>query len=259
MVFIQPVPVAQQYFAPTQPIEMAITRGANPVKPGLDARTSRPAWADAPVTGLIYDPYLGHDRTLEPPGPRLAFAGSDSVTPSLTIPFPPGGEITQQVKGPTLNGRAGPAFAGRGLQTLPRPSRIVTKFEPHFRERTLVKLSQLFEQLRAALGKSETATKVCEIQLFMADAYRESVQVPDARNLASAISLLQDFLRPHWSQISPEKISAVTETLDRLRTQAKVAPHVLESLQDVLSGILGGLTVELQNDEEEPAEPDDEL
>ena len=259
MVLIQPVRVAQQYFLPTQQVEMAATRGPDAVNPRGDARTSRSVGADVPLTGLIYDPRLGHVPSVEPPRSGLAFAGSESVAPSVTTPFRPEGLVTQQVQWPALNRKAGTAFAGRGLQTLPRPSRIVTKFEPHLRERTVVKLSQLFEQLRAALGKPETATKVCEIQLFLADAYRESVQVPDARNLASAISLLQDFLRPHWSQISSEKINAVTETLGWLRMQSKIAPHVLERLQEDMSGTLGGLTIELQNDEEEPAEPGDEL
>ncbi len=259
MVFIQPVAVAQQYFPPTQPIEIATTLGPEPVNQRAEARTSLFVGTDARATGLIYDPNLGHVRSVEPPGARIAFAGSNSVTPSLTIPFRPESEVTQELRRPTLDRTSGPAHSGRGLQTLPRPSRIVTKFEPHLRERTIVRLSQLFEQLRVALGKSETATRVCEIRLFMADAYRESVEVPDARNLASAISLLQDFLRPHWSQISSEKINAVTETLGRLRVQAKVAPHVLERLQDELTGILGGLTIELQSDEEEASEPDDEL
>ena len=94
--------------------------------------------------GLIYDPNLGHVRSVEPPGARIAFAGSNSVTPSLTIPFRPESEVTQELRRPTLDRTSGPAHSGRGLQTLPRPSRIVTKFEPHLRERTIVRLSQLF-------------------------------------------------------------------------------------------------------------------
>ena len=259
MVFIQPVAVSQQYFPPTQPIESATTRGPESVNRRIDPRNSLFVGTDALATGLIYDPHLGHVRSVESPGARIPFAGSDSVTPSLTIPFRPETEVIQELRRPTLNRTASPAHSGRGLETLPRPSRIVTKFEPHLRERTIVRLSQLFEQLRVALGKPETATRVCVIQLFMVDAYRESVQVPDARNLASAISLLQDFLQPHWTQISSEKINAVTETLGQLRAQVKFAPHVLERLQEELTGILGGLTIELQSDEEEASEPDDEL
>jgi hypothetical protein len=142
----------------------------------------------------------------------------------------------------------------RGLDVLPRGRRIVTEYEPHLRRRTIEVLSELFERLRAAIGRPETAARVFSLKRFMASAYRESVVSRETRDFASAISLLQDFLSPHWSEISAGKVDEVTQTLDWLRSLPRITSKELEGLHRKLSLILGGLSVEIPDDEEGPSE-----
>jgi hypothetical protein len=83
-------------------------------------------------------------------------------------------------------------------------------------------------------------------------AYRKTVLDPESRNFASAVSLLQDFLRPHWSEISPDKIDAISGSLGRLVSRTELSPSVLEVFYRDLARVLGsGITVEAEDDEEE--------
>lgn len=132
--------------------------------------------------------------------------------------------------------------------------RIVTEYEPHLRQATVERLSELFGRLRATLGKPETAARVFGLKRFMAIAYRESAGSPETRSFASAISLLQDFLRPHWSEISADKIDGVAGALNWLREIPAVSPRDLERLHEKLAQVLGGLSIEIPDDEDNPSE-----
>ena len=138
-----------------------------------------------------------------------------------------------------------------GIGVLPPRRRIATKYEPHLRRRTIESLSELFERLRKVIGRPETAARVFSLRRFMAAAYRESALSSETRDFASAISLLQDFLSPHWSEISAEKIEEVTQTLDWLRSLPRITARELEILHRKLSLVLGGLSIEIPDDEEE--------
>lgn len=141
-----------------------------------------------------------------------------------------------------------------GLNALPGRRYIVTEYEPHLRQSTVEGLLQRFERLRAALGGPETAARMAGLRRFLTDAYRQSAQVEETREFASAISLLQDFLYPHWSEISAEKLDKVTHALDWLRKLPRVTPRDLGDLHEKLSLILGGLSIEIPDEDDGPAE-----
>jgi hypothetical protein len=149
-------------------------------------------------------------------------------------------------------------LAARALEALPRRGRIVTEYEPHLRQRTVGRISELFGRFRDTLGRPETATIQYELNLFMAEVYRETVRDPQTRNFATAVSLLQDLLHPHWSEISPEKLNAVTQILGWVREQPTLTPRALEILQEKLSGTLGGFSIESYDDELGASEASDE-
>jgi hypothetical protein len=161
-----------------------------------------------------------------------------------------------ELRGSAEGGKSG--FPGRALEALPRRGHIVTEYEPHLRQRTVGRLCGLSGQLRDTLGQPETATIQYELSLFMAEVYREAVRDPQTRNLATAVSLLQDFLHPHWSTISLEKLNAVAEILGWLREQTTLTPRALEILQEKLSGTLGGFSIESYGDEPQSSEASDE-
>lgn len=146
------------------------------------------------------------------------------------------------------------------IAELPRPSRLVTTFEPHLRQSTVKRLQDLFMQLRHAIGQPNAATVTSELRAVLTDTYKKSVQNEETRNFATAISLLQDFLRPHWSQLSVEKLEQVSEKLGILTTYAELSPRVLQKFYRDLFGVIGSriaVNLEVDDDgdnEDEPAE-----
>lgn len=125
------------------------------------------------------------------------------------------------------------------LKELPRPKRIVVTFEPHFRKSTIGNLQSAVSRFRQSLGEADAAACKAALKLVLAQTYKQSVLSPDTRNLASAISLLEMFLRPHWSQISAPKLDAINEKLKWLAAQEEITSRVLERLYRELVAVIG--------------------
>jgi hypothetical protein len=147
------------------------------------------------------------------------------------------------------------------IAELPRPSRLVTTFEPHLRQATVKRLQDLFVQLRQAIGQPDAATVTSELRAVLTDTYKRSVQSQETRNFATAISLLQDFLRPHWSQLSLEKLDQVSDRLGTLGSYAELNARLLQKFYRDLFGVIGNriavnLAVDDDGDdgEDEPAD-----
>ena len=138
------------------------------------------------------------------------------------------------------------------LTNLAKPKRQSYAFEPHFRQNTVKKASALFSQLEKSIGQPDAATTMMEARSFLTDAYKKSATSPDTRNFASAISLLQNFLRPHWSEISIEKLRGVSQTFSQLSSHPEVTPRTLRKLYSDLTAVLGSkisLSTEMVDDE----------
>ncbi len=202
-------------------------------------------------------PGTGLDATVEGATRRNRFpAARSGPVHVLQTTTQVGEESTGRGTGPTsgtgarLTARARPT-----LTLLAGRHRVVTEYEPHLRRATVDELSDLFERLRAAIGEPETAARVSGLRRFLSIAYIESAAIPETRSFASAISLLQDFLRPHWSEISGKKIDDVAAALGWLRELPDLSPQQLEKLHERLARVLGGLSFEIPDDEEAPAEP----
>lgn len=138
------------------------------------------------------------------------------------------------------------------IAELPSPGRLVTSFEPHLRQSTVKNLQSLFGQFKQSIGQPMAAVTKAELVDMLTRTYKKTVLDSESRNFASAVSLLQDFLRPHWSQISPEKIDAISGSLGMLVSRTELSPSVLEGFYRDLSSVVGsGISVDIEEDEAE--------
>src|SRR5690349_19566356 len=113
------------------------------------------------------------------------------------------------------------------IAALPRPSRLAVNFEPHLRQSTVRNLRSLFAQFRQSIGEPMAAVIKSELIASLRDGYKKSALSDETRHLAFAISLLQDSLRPHCSQISADKIEAIGDRINLLASQQELPPAVL--------------------------------
>jgi len=131
------------------------------------------------------------------------------------------------------------------ITQLPSRGRLVTAFEPHLRQSTVQNLQSLFTQFRYAIGQPKAAVAKAELVDTLTKAYKKSALDPETRNFASAVTLLQEFLRPHWSDIDGKKVEAVSDSLGTLISKSDLSSSVLEGFYRNLLGIVGtGLSVE---------------
>lgn len=135
---------------------------------------------------------------------------------------------------------------------LPSPGLLVTSFEPHLRQSTVKNLQSLFGEFKRSIGQPMAAVTKAELIDTLTKTYKKTALSPETRNFASAVSLLQDLLRPHWSQIAPEKIDAVSRSLDMLVSRADLSSSVLESFyRDMVSAVGSGISVDVEEDDVE--------
>ena len=133
------------------------------------------------------------------------------------------------------------------LGELARPKRFIKSYEPLVRQATLEKLVKLFDMFKASLGRPECATRRKELQLHLADIYRQMVRRREARQFATAISMIQDVLQPHWSQISGEKIDAIIEILRRLRQHRRLTPAIVEKhYHELVNSVGSGISLPIE-------------
>jgi hypothetical protein len=137
------------------------------------------------------------------------------------------------------------------LRELERPERFVITFEPHLRRYTFKQILSLFERLQVDIGQPQAATTLSELRATLTTAYKRSALNPETRNLATAISLLQDFLRPHWSRIAAESLNEIRKDLLWLTSQSELNAQVLQKFYRDLTVVMGQpLSFEI-NDEDE--------
>jgi len=176
------------------------------------------------------------------------------IVPSVTGAQVPKTEIADSFSVGAWLVRGAEPQGQSSLKELPRPKRIALTFEPHFRKSTIGRLQCAVASFRQSLGEADAAASKAALKLVLAQTYKRSVLSPDTRNLASAISLLEMFLRPHWSQISPAKLDAINEKLKWLAAQDEITSHVLERLYRELVAVTGTrilIQSAVQDDDEE--------
>jgi hypothetical protein len=145
------------------------------------------------------------------------------------------------------------------LSELPRPKRLVTSFEPHFRRSTIGRLQSSISNFKGTLGQPGAATSQTVLRAILTDIYRQTALSAETRNLASIMSLLQDFLRPHWSQISAQKLDRINEGLGWVATQPDLSSHTIERFYRELAGVVDSrIVIEAVEDEEEEGEGEEE-
>lgn len=185
------------------------------------------------------------------------------VIPGLLSPPLTGAQIptaSQELAGTQLE----LAFISRraaghaSLADLPRPKRIVTTFEPHLRQATVRNLQARFALFAQSIGQPVAAVAKAELIAELSEAYRTAISSPGTRTFASAISLLQDFLRPHWSEISAAKLEAVNERLGFLGGRTEMNVPVVERFYRDMVAVMGtGISADVVGDDEEES-PDSE-
>lgn len=137
------------------------------------------------------------------------------------------------------------------IRELPK-TRIITTFEPHLRQAAVKRLRLLVDEFRQAIGHPETAVLENELRSALTEIYKESISGADTRNFATAISILQEFLRPHWSRLSLDKLAAISERLGWLAGQEKLEARLLDKFYGDMTGVLGSrISFETGEDESE--------
>jgi hypothetical protein len=64
--------------------------------------------------------------------------------------------------------------------------------------------------------------------------------------------MLQDVLRPHWSELSPGTLDEVSTVLEELRYEKRLNRSILERFYRQLSLPLGDVWLELDDEKEGP-------
>jgi len=111
-----------------------------------------------------------------------------------------------------------PKVAPSVLVSLPK-TKISTAFEPHLRQLAVKRIQDLMSEFRQSIGKPEVATIREELRNALTETYKRAALSPETRTFATAISMLQDFLRPHWSSLPEEQLSGVDARLSWLSSQ----------------------------------------
>ncbi len=200
------------------------------------------------------DPYLEVGET---DGGRY---GRPPIDESGVFPLPlsiaifPRREASEVAGTSAIEKSAEPSKGGT-LRALPRPERLATEYGPHLTHRTVEGLLSLFEGFRDSLGSAAAAVRAAELRARLADAYRQNIPRAETRDFATTISMLQDLLRPHWSQIPAEKIDAVCGTLRQLNSIGKFTPSAITTFYKKVSATLGsGISLDVYEEEDRPGE-----
>src|SRR6266446_3837976 len=93
-----------------------------------------------------------------------------------------------------------PTIVTATLEKIPRPSLIAFSFEPHARKEVLELVAGRISELRQTLGQPGVATAVARLRTDLKREYEAASLRDDMANVASFISLLQDYCYMHWSK-----------------------------------------------------------
>lgn len=251
MVQLRSIEGRDTYWWPPRPLSKAATTEPDPT-----------AVSDIPRAMLSGAPTHGaaHGHVVEPVGtseatPEAVSVASSSSIGKVRITSPDDarwfGESWRS-RGYTESLRSG--LGGRPLGVLSRPVRLETRYEPHFRQFVVERLFRLFERFRDGLGRPDAAARISELRSFLADLYKQSATDSETRNLATALSMLQDLIQPHWSSIGVDRVNEVAEILGWLRIQQNLTPQIIEKFYGRLSAKLGALSIEVNDDGQESAD-----
>ena len=87
------------------------------------------------------------------------------------------------------------------LVSLPRV-KISTQFEPHLRQASIKRLQNVMTEFQHSIGRPEVAVVREELKDVLLETYKQAVTAPETRSFATAVSMIQGFLRPHWSNLA---------------------------------------------------------
>jgi hypothetical protein len=146
------------------------------------------------------------------------------------------GDVLVLRSGARLFGVA-PKVAPPVLISLPK-TKISTAFEPHLRQLAVKRIQDLMSEFRHSIGKPEVATVREELRGALIETYKQAAVSSETRSFATAISLLQDFLRPHWSSLPEDQLTEVDARLSWLSSQEDLNTSTLTRFYRDLVGLL---------------------
>jgi len=185
--------------------------------------------------------------------PRALVDESIAIGSTSDITVNPNREV-RDIAGTFMVVHNGDRPRGGVLKVLPRPDRLAVEYGPHLVRRTIDGLLSSFESFRDSVGNPAAATKAAEVRLSLANAYRSVALRPETRNFATTISMLQDMLRPHWSQIPIDKIDAVTAELRAFSSVQKITPSLIARFHKHVSAGLGSqISLDICEEEDDAA------
>jgi len=168
---------------------------------------------------------------------------------ALTVTAPPRREAGDVAATSAIE-RSEQRSSGATLRALPRPERLAAEYEPHLIHRTVEGLLSLFEAFRDSLGSAAAAARAVELRARLSDAYREGILRPETRDFATTVSMLQDLLRPHWSQIPADRIDAVCDRFRELSSIKRLTPSAVTTFYKKVSATLGsGISLDVNEEE----------
>jgi hypothetical protein len=136
--------------------------------------------------------------------------------------------------------------------------KISTSFEPHLRQASVKKLQSLVVDFQHAIGRPEVSLVREELKDTLFETYRQAVAAPETRSFATAVSMIQGFLRPHWSDIPQEKLAGVADKLGWLDAQRDLSSATLSKFYRDLGTVIGsGISVEAPVEQDDDAQDDD--
>lgn len=172
--------------------------------------------------------------------PEVVFASSGIITsPEVSKDLQVAARSENVVViGPGLHGFNVVRKAVRpALTSLPK-TKIAITFEPHLRQLAVKRLRDLMIEFRQSIGKPEVATVREELKGALTETYKQAALSPETRTFAMAISMLQDFLRPHWSSLPWNQLTSVDARLSWLSSQSDLNSSTLTRFYRDLATVL---------------------
>ena len=124
------------------------------------------------------------------------------------------------------------------LVSLPRV-KISTQFEPHLRQASIKRLQNVMTEFQHSIGRPEVAVVREELKDVLLETYKQAVTAPETRSFATAVSMIQGFLRPHWSNLPQDKVAGIADKLTWLDSQHDLGTATLTKFYRDLANVVG--------------------
>jgi hypothetical protein len=124
------------------------------------------------------------------------------------------------------------------LVSLPKV-KISTQFEPHLRQASVKRLQNVMTEFQHSIGRPEVAVVREELKDALLETYKQAVATPETRSFATAVSMIQGFLRTHWSNLPQNQIAGIVEKLTWLDSQHDLGAATLTKFYRDLAGVVG--------------------